>query len=95
MVVNSSVTNATSGKAIFSVAGELFLCRRFVQIIANEIEWTYPNVEKAANCDKKKSPHKELKSKNLDFEEKFIMILLSHSASSHCIFNFKLVNVIR
>ena len=64
--------NTTSGKAIFSVASEVFLGKKLVQIIANKIEWTYPNVEKAINGDGKRSPHKELKSKHLDFEEKFI-----------------------
>lgn len=66
---HSSVASAINGKAIFSVAGEIFLGRKLVQIIANEIEWTYSNAEKTIE---KKSPRKELKSKRLDFEEKFI-----------------------
>ena len=67
-----SVANATNGKAIFSVAGEVFLGRKLVQIIANEIEWTYPGVEKKNGNDEAKSPRKTLKSKHLDLEEKII-----------------------
>jgi len=33
---HSSVTTATNGKAIFSVAGELFVGKRMVQIISKE-----------------------------------------------------------
>ena len=69
---HSSVANATNGKAIFSVAGEVFLGRKLVQIIANEIEWTYPSIEKKNGNDEAKSPRKKLKSKHLDFEEKII-----------------------
>jgi len=54
------------------VAGEVFLGRKLVQIIANEIEWTYPGVEKKNGNDEAKSPRKKLKSKHLDFEEKII-----------------------
>ena len=68
---HSSVANATNGKAVFSVAGEVFLGRKLVQIIANEIEWSYPAVEKT-NGDQRKTPRKALKSSHLDFEEKFI-----------------------
>ena len=53
------------------MAGEVFLGRKLVQIIANEIEWSYPAVEKT-NGDQRKTPRKALKSSHLDFEEKFI-----------------------
>ena len=54
------------------MAGEVFLGRKLVQVFANEIEWTYPSVEKTNNNDEKKSPRKALKSKHLDFEEQFM-----------------------
>ena len=56
---HSSVAIVTSGKAIFTVAGEIFLGRKFAQVIANEIEWTHQGVENANNNnDEKKSPRK-------------------------------------
>ena len=70
---HGGVANATKNeKPIFTVAGEVFLGRKLVQVFANEIEWTYPRVEKTNNNDDKKSPRKALKSKHLDFEEQFM-----------------------
>nr|CAG8653585.1 14447_t:CDS:2 [Entrophospora candida] len=70
---HSSVANATNGKAIFSTAGELFVGKKLVQIIASDIEWTYQSVEKAtADEGSKGSWRKNLKSKRLDFEDKYV-----------------------
>jgi hypothetical protein len=69
-----NVANATNSKAIFSTAGELFVGRKLVQIIASDIEWTYPAIERATTTtgEDKESWRKKVKSKRLDFEEKYV-----------------------
>ncbi|CAH1766630.1 3589_t:CDS:2, partial [Entrophospora sp. SA101] len=70
---HSSVTTATNGKAIFTVAGELFVGKRMVQIVGKEIEWLFPVSENTNNKGNKSGPSswKAQKSKYLDFEEKY------------------------
>lgn len=69
---HSNVANTTNSKAVFSTAGELFVGKRLVQMIASEIEWTYQSIEKANVDGKKGSLRKKLKSNHLSFEEKYI-----------------------
>jgi len=71
MAVMVALPMPQMGKRFSLVAGEVFLGRKLVQIISNEIEWSYPAVEKT-NGDQRKTPRKALKSSHLDFEEKFI-----------------------
>ncbi|CAJ0745604.1 3036_t:CDS:2 [Entrophospora sp. SA101] len=70
---HSSVTTATNGKAIFTVAGELFVGKRMVQIVGKEIEWLFPVSENTNNKGNQSGPSswKAQKSKYLDFEEKY------------------------
>ena len=65
------------------MAGKVFLGRKLVQVFANEIEWTYPSVEKTNNNDEKKSPRKALKSKHLDFEEQLMSSNSKRKTTNH------------
>ena len=68
---HNSVANVTNGKAVFSTAGELFVGKKLVQMIASEIEWTYPSSEKG-NTSERGSLRKKVKSRHLDFEDKYM-----------------------
>jgi len=71
---NNGRQTATNGKAIFSVAGELFVGKRMVQIISKEIEWSFPISENTNDRGNRGSPssRKAQKSRCLDFEEKYM-----------------------
>ena len=68
---HNSVVNVTNSKTVFSMAGELSVRKKLVQMIMSEIEWMYPSSKKG-NTSEKGSLRKKVKSRHLDFEDKYM-----------------------
>jgi len=68
---HNSVVNVTNSKTVFSMAGELSVRKKLVQMIMSEIEWMYPSSKKG-NTSEKRSLCKKVRLRHLDFEDKYM-----------------------